>query len=97
MAITIPHSFVNGAIAEASEMNANFNAVEAYVDGLSDGTNIDSSAITSAKLATNAVTTTKIADGTVTYAKLDSVTVLPALAEALAENDQIVLSGQVFG
>ena len=93
MAITIPHSFVSGAIAEASEMNANFNAVEAYVDGLSDGTNIDSSAITNAKLATNAVTTTKIGDGTVTYAKLDSATVLPALAE----NDQIVLSGQVFG
>jgi len=45
------------------------------------------------KLATNAVTTTKISDGTVTYVKLDSVTVLPALAE----NDQIVLSGQVFG
>ena len=93
MAITIPHSFVSGAIAEASEMNTNFNAVEAYVDGLSDGTNIDSSAITNAKLATNAVTTTKIGDGTVTYAKLDSATVLPALAE----NDQIVLSGQVFG
>lgn len=93
MAITIPHSFVSGAIAEASEANANFNAVKAYVDGLSDGTNIDSSAITNAKLATNAVTTTKIGDGTVTYAKLDSVTVLPALAE----NDQIVLSGQVFG
>ena len=74
-------------------MNANFNAVEAYVDGLSDGTNIDSSAITNTKLATNAVTTTKIADGIVTYAKLDSVTVLPALAQ----NDQIVLSGQVFG
>ena len=93
MAITIPHSFVSGAIAEASEANANFNAVKAYVDGLSDGTNIDSSAITNAKLATNAVTTTRIADGTITYVKLDSVTVLPALAE----NDQIVLSGQVFG
>lgn len=93
MAITIPHSFTNGAIAEASEMNANFNAVKSYVDGISDGTNIDSSAITNAKLATNAVTTTKISDGTVTYAKLDSVTVL----SSLAENDQMILSGQVFG
>ena len=93
MAITIPHSFTSGAIAEATEMNANFNAVKAYVDGISDGTNIDSSAITNAKLATSAVTTTKIADGTVTYLKLDSTTVLAGLAE----NDQIVLSGQVFG
>ena len=93
MAITIPHSFTSGAIAEASEMNANFNAVKSYVDGISDGTNIDSAAIINSKLATNAVTTTKITDGTVTYAKLDSVTVLAALAQ----NDQIVLSGQVFG
>ena len=93
MAITIPHSFTSGAIAEATEMNANFNAVKAYVDDISDGTNIDSSAITNAKLATNAVSTTKIADGSVKYAKLDATTVLAGLAE----NDQIVLSGQVFG
>ena len=50
MAITIPHSFTSGAIASASEMNANFNAVKAYVDDISDGTNIDSAAITNAKL-----------------------------------------------
>jgi hypothetical protein len=92
MAITIPHGFTSGAIAEASEMNANFNAVEAYVDGLSDGTNIDSSAITNVKLAANAVTTTKIADGNITFAKLDSVAV-----SNIAENDQTVLASQVFG
>jgi hypothetical protein len=93
MAITIPHSFTSGAIAEASEMNANFNAVKAYVDDISNGTNIDSSAISNAKLATNAVSTTKIADGSVTYLKLDSATVLGGLAD----NDQMILSGQVFG
>lgn len=93
MAITIPHSFTNGTIAEASEVNANFDAVENYVNGLSDGTNIDSSAIIAAKLASNAVTTTKIADGSVTYAKLDSTDVLPSLNS----NDQIVLGGQIFG
>jgi hypothetical protein len=93
MAITIPNSFTSGAIAEASEMNANFNAVQAYVDGISDGTNIDSSAITNAKLAANAVTASKIADGTVSYIKLDSAEV----PNTLAVNDQIVLAGQVFG
>lgn len=93
MAITIPHSFVNGAIAEAAEVNANFTAVKNYVDGISDGTNIDSSAIIAAKIATSAVTTTKIADGAVTYAKLDSATVL----SALNDSDQIVLGGQIFG
>jgi hypothetical protein len=92
MAITIPHSFTSGAIAEASEMNANFNAVKAYVDDISDGTNIDSSAITNTKLATNAVSTTKIADGAVTFAKLDS-----GALTSIAENDQTILASQVFG
>jgi hypothetical protein len=92
MAITIPHSFTSGAIAEATEMNANFNAVKAYVDDISDGTNIDSAAITNAKLATNAVTTLKIADASVTYAKFDS-----GVITSIAENDQTILASQVFG
>ena len=93
MAITIPHSFVSGAIAEASEMNANFDAVELFVNGLQDGTGLDTSAITAVKIASNAVTTTKIADGSVTYAKLDAATVLPGIVE----NDQSILGNQIFG
>jgi hypothetical protein len=92
MAITITHSFTNGNIAEASEVNANFTDVKLYVDGLSTGVNIDSSAITSAKIDTSAVTTTKIADGSVTYAKLNS-----DVPTSLAVDDQIILSSQVFG
>jgi len=92
MAITIPYSFTSGAIASASEMNANFNAVKAYVDDISDGTNIDSAAITNAKLATNAVTTLKIADASVTFAKLDS-----GALTSIVENDQTILASQVFG
>jgi predicted transcriptional regulator len=88
MAITIPHSFTNGTIAEANEVNANFVAVKDYVDGLSDGTNIDLLSITAAKLALNSVTTTKIADGSVSYIKLDA---------SVSQDDQIILSGQVFG
>jgi len=93
MAITIPHSFVSGAIAEASEMNANFDAVELFVNGLQDGTGLDTSAITAVKIASNAVTTTKIADGSVTYAKLDAASVLPGIVE----NDQSILGNQIFG
>ena len=88
MAITIPHSFTNGTIAEATEVNANFVAVKDYVDGLSDGTNIDLLSITAAKLALNSVTTTKIADGSVSYIKLDA---------SVSQDDQIILSGQVIG
>lgn len=93
MTISIPHSFTNGNIAEAAEVNANFDAVENYVNDLSNGTNIDSSAITAAKLAVNAVTTTKVADGNITYAKLDSVTVL----NGISQDDQVVLGSQIFG
>ena len=85
MAITITHTFTNGTIAEAAEVNANFNDVENYVNGLSDGTNIDSSAITAAKLATDAVTTTKIADGAVTQEKL-----APGVGVS-GDSDQVVL------
>jgi hypothetical protein len=93
MAITITHTFTNGTIAEAAEVNTNFNDIESYVNGLSDGSNIDSSAITAAKLATNSVTTAKIADGAVTYAKLDSTTVIPTISQ----DDQIILGAQIFG
>jgi hypothetical protein len=80
MALTIPHSFVNDSIAEASEVNSNFQYVKLFVDALQDGTGIDSSAITETKLATSsvseskiaglAVTEGKIADNAVTQAKL---------------------------
>ena len=93
MAITIPHSFTSGTIAEASEMNANFTAVGSYVNGLSTGANIDSGAIAATNLATNAVTSSKISDGSVSYIKLDSADV----PNSLAVNDQIVLASQVFG
>jgi hypothetical protein len=70
MALTIPHSFVNDAIAEASEVNANFQQVKLFVDALQDGTGIDSLAITDTKLNTSSVTETKIAGLAVTEAKI---------------------------
>lgn len=81
MAITIPHTFVNGVIAEASEVNANFSAVENYVNGLSSGTNIDA----------NAITTAKIADSSITQAKL-----APGVGVS-GDSDQVVLGTQIFG
>lgn len=76
MALTIPHSFVNNTIAEAAEVNGNFTAVKQFVDALQDGTGIDSSAITSAKIAASAVTEAKIAVGSVTNTRIaaDAVT-----------------------
>jgi hypothetical protein len=76
MALSIPHSFVNNTIAEAAEVNGNFTAVKQFVDALQDGTGIDSSAITSVKIASSAVTEAKIAVGSVTNTRIaaDAVT-----------------------
>jgi hypothetical protein len=78
MALTIPHAFVDDAIAEASEVNANFQQVKLFVDALQDGTGIDTLAITDTKLATSSVTETKIAGLAVTEAKIASNAVTEA-------------------
>ncbi len=70
MALIIPHTFTNNTVAEAAEVNANFNAVKLFSDSLQDGSGIDNSAITNAKLATSAVTEIKIAASSVTESKL---------------------------
>lgn len=70
MALTIPHSFTNNTIAEAAEVNSNFNAVKLFVDALQDGTGIDSAVITEAKLATSSVSEVKLASNAVTKAKV---------------------------
>jgi hypothetical protein len=100
MALTIPHSFVNDAIAEASEVNANFQQVKLFVDALQDGTGIDSSAITETKLATSsvtelkiaglAVTEGKIADNAVTQSKIADRAVGSAELKEISLNPQIV-------
>jgi len=81
MAISIPHTFVAGTIASATTVNANFAEVATYINGLSDGTNIDTSAITTAKIADAAITQAKLA---------------PGVAVA-GDSDQLVIGSQVFG
>jgi len=81
MAISIPHTFVAGTIASATTVNANFAEVATYVNGLSDGTNIDTSAITTAKIADGAITQAKLAAG----------------VAVAGDSDQLVIGSQVFG
>lgn len=51
--LSTPHSFVNGNVTDATEMNENFDAVEAIVNGALDTGNLSASAgITAAQLAT---------------------------------------------
>ena len=61
MAITIPHSFSDNTIAEASEVVANFTAVENFVNALQAGTNITAGAIQTAAIADGAITSIKLA------------------------------------
>lgn len=70
MALSIPHVFVNGVIAEASEVNSNFTAVKNFVDGLASGVNFDSGAVATAKIADAAVTASKLATAAVTEEKI---------------------------
>jgi hypothetical protein len=63
MAITIPHSFSDNTIAEASEVVANFTAVENFVNALQAGTNITAGAIQTAAIADGAITSIKLAGG----------------------------------
>jgi microcystin-dependent protein len=53
--LSVPYSFNPNTPIVASEMNSNFAAVKAFVEALSTGTNIDSAAITTDKLATNTI------------------------------------------
>jgi len=48
--LSIPNTFINGTVAVATEVNANFTAVKTFVEALAAGTNIDNGAITYAKL-----------------------------------------------
>lgn len=76
--MTVPamNTISNGSPADATEVEANFNILETYCNGISDGTNIDAGAIVAASLATGSVTTDKIGALAVTTAKLaaDAVT-----------------------
>jgi hypothetical protein len=64
------YSFTPNTAAKATEVNSNFSAVKAFAEGISTGTNIDSSAITTVKINDNAVTVAKLANDAVTTSKI---------------------------
>ena len=54
--LTFTNTFVNGTAAVATEVNANFNDVKTFTEGIAAGTNIDSGAIAYSQIYTAAVT-----------------------------------------
>jgi microcystin-dependent protein len=77
--VAIPHVFVQNTPARASEVNDNFSAVIAQVNGNLDSSNLVAGAVTEpilglgavteSRLATDAVTNSKIKDGEITDSK----------------------------
>lgn len=53
--LTVPYSFNPNTAIVASEMNSNFAAVKSFVESLAAGTNIDTGAIESSKLAVSTI------------------------------------------
>jgi len=96
MALTLPHSFTNGTIAEASEVNSNFSTVKIFVDALQNGTGLDSGIITESKIGTSAVSENKIAGSAVTEGKIADSAVT---AVKIADNaiTQAKLADRVVG
>lgn len=78
------YSFTPSTAAKASEVNTNFNAVKAFVDAITTGVNIDSSAITEAKINNGAVSEVKIANNAVTTDKINALAVTEAKIAANA-------------
>jgi len=68
--ITYPNVFVSGNTILASEMNANFNAITAQVNGSLDSANLANGAVDENQLATDSVATAKIQDLAVTTGKI---------------------------
>jgi len=99
MALTIPHSFTNATIAEAAEVNSNFQQVKIFVDALEDGTGLASGSITEAKIGTSAVSELKIAGLAVTEGKIaDNAVTQAKLADRAvgsAELKEITLNPKV--
>ena len=59
--VNIPYTFSNGSPVVASEHNANWDAIEAFTNAMSAGTNFDTGAIGTVSIANASITTAKLA------------------------------------
>ena len=82
MGVTIkPHTFVDGTIAEASEVNADFDPLYTTFSSGIDSENLAPSGITSPRIGTSAVITRTINDFAVIHEKLDTPSYIKLFSE----------------
>ena len=92
--LTIPNTFVANTTANASEVNANFNAVATLLNSTGlDSTNIQTGGVATANLADASVTTAKLASTAVPNSSAE-VTNLALAASVASNNLTISLKGK---
>lgn len=98
---TLPYTFANGQIADATQVNANFAAITAVVDGAISATNLADGAVTLAKLATSVLTIEEIhfesSDAAVTYSTNPTTVISHSITLAASRYCLILCSSTVTG
>ena len=84
--ITIPYTFTTGNTIEAGEHNANYSAIQVFVDSLASGGSFNAGALGSEDIANGAITTAKIAASVA----LTTPTIGVAVATSIAVSGNVV-------
>lgn len=92
---TIPFTFTDNTPIVADQHNDNWDYAEAYMEALSDGTNIAAQAIVTGKIANSAVDTLQIANLAVTSAKIQESVSLVTPSIGAATGTSLTTSGNV--
>ena len=92
---TVPNEFTDNTPIVAEEHNENWDYAEAYMEGLSDGSNIAAQAIVTGSIANSAVDTLQIANLAVTSAKIAASVGLVTPDIGAATGTSLTTSGNV--
>lgn len=73
--VTKPFTFSNGQVADAAQVNSDFDTIYNEFNGNITGANFADNAITSSKIAAGSITSSHIVDGTITSADIANSTI----------------------